>query len=335
MVGVLVILMLVELYAPVTPWVRWGPIDAVLGEAYDATQTAPVWRVVGSFNREGHRIDFDTTHDGARSSGTASVDGLRLEFREVDSHLYVRAGADFWRTTPDRYLLRVFADRWVRPHASVSSPVFDVTRAGWSVHRPRRLLSQAVPTLSGWSRGEMETLHRVRAARFESARWTVWISTARPLRILRIASKPLLGEPEPSDVRADLSYPGTPSIEAPASFLDGNDLTSLPAYYQVEPNSFRYGTCDLSGCEASLGIRNAHGAHVGPPSKALYTLRHLDGAIIASCEAPIPPIAARQVRVVSCRVSGPGWEAYLRGGSEAMKDAKAEFVVTNPLYDPS
>lgn len=285
---------------------------------------APAVHVQGAFNRDGHPFQVDVTIDrNGDSQGTVVSDGSRVEERYVGGHGYALAGQDFW--SGQGKLAAFFAGRWV----TGSDQLDDLTTTS---------LSRSLALLDVARRGS--TFDRVsRTARVRGVAAIVlsdrsgdlYVSTASPMRFLRLVSSPTYRTADGiADVDVDLGFPPAQVVQAPSPLVNTDDPTTLPAQYVVDDSSLQHGhDCDVgSTCTVSVAVVNQRGPQFGPASADVHLVRD-DGSDLGTCTVAIRPAAHGQSQTVSCTVSGSAWVAFTRVGGRY----RAEVTVHNPLYD--
>lgn len=284
---------------------------------------APVVHVTGGFSHDGHPYKIDVTiGKSGDSQGTVTADGTKVEYRYTGGHPYVLAGQEYW--TGETRLASFLAGKWV------TSPDIgaDLTTAGMS--RSLALLDLAKPGVTFTKRTRTARVNGVPADVLSDRGGDVYISTAKPTRFLRLVTSPAYRTPDGvTDVRVDLDYPASASVQAPSPVVDTEDPATLPAQYAVEPNSFSFGTCQSSaGCTVSAVVRNRAGPQVGSPT-AEFQLTRADGGDLGRCTAAIRAAGHDQTETVSCTVSGTAWAAFTRVGGRYL----GTVSVHNPFYD--
>lgn len=300
--------------------------DQLATEATRSFTSAQVVHRSGSFTRANHHYTVELSENKrGDAQGFVTQDGVRFELRAVDGRAYVRAGQDYWKTTSDAQLARVFDGQWV--YSSVVS--VDVSEA---------VLRESLSALSlldvhgtGLKQGPRTRVGGADALRLTDARGDVYVSASSPVRILRIVTRPGYTTGDGlSDVDLRFDYPSALRVAKPEAFLDPEDPRTLPALFLVEPDSLRFTNCTgtSAGCGLSATVRNRRGQSGGQP-RADFHLTRDGGADLGSCSAPIEPVPYDQTEDVSCTVSGPAFTAFQRAGGHI----NAAIKVYNPIYD--
>lgn len=307
-----------------------GPLDLrsqgasmELAAAVHHYAEAPAVHETGVFSHDGHRYQIDVTIGrGGDSQGTVVADGRRVEYRYSGGHAYVLAGQDFWSSDPK---LAVFlAGRWV------TSPDLLTSLSTAALTRSVALLDLARPGTTFTRRGRPTRISGVGAEPLIDHAGDLYVSTSPPTRFLRLVSSPSYRTADGiTDVRVDLDYPASPTVQAPSPVVDTDDQATLPAQYAVEPDSFAFGACETtSGCAVSAAVRNRRGPQVSSPT-AEFQLTRADGGDLGRCTAPIRPAGHDQTETVSCTVSGQAWVQFSRVGGRYL----GSVTVHNPFYD--
>ncbi|HEY4025716.1 MAG TPA: hypothetical protein VGO86_04735 [Candidatus Dormibacteraeota bacterium] len=278
----------------------------------------------GVFSRDGHewQIDITVTRDGD-GQGTVVADARKLEYRYAGGRAYVLAGQDYWSSKGR--LATFFAGRWV----TSSDLLTEVSTS--SLSRSLSLLDVARPGLTFTHRGQPTRIGGVPAVALSDKNGDLYVSTAAPVRFLRLVSSPSYRTADGiTDVRIDLDYPAGLSVQAPSPVVDTNDPSTLPAQYTADGGSLGRGRdCDVgSTCTVSVTVTNQRGPQVGSPSAEIQLTRE-DGSDLGHCSAPIQPVAHQQAETVSCTVSGRAWVDFTRVGGRY----QAGVTVHNPFYD--
>jgi hypothetical protein len=300
--------------------------DQLATEATRSFASAPVVHRSGSFTRANHHYAVELSESKrGDAQGLVTQDGLRFELRSVDGRAYVRAGQDYWKTTSDAQLARVFDGQWV--YSSVVS--VDVSEA---------VLRESLSALSlldvhgtDLRKGPRTRVGSADAVRLTDARGDVYVSASTPVRILRIVSKPGYTTSDGlSGVDLRFDYPSTLSVTKPEAFLDPENPRTLPALFLVETDSLRFTNCTSTsaGCAMTATVRNRRGQSGGQP-RADFHLTRDGGGDLGSCSAPIKPVPYDQTQEVSCTVSSPAFAAFQRAGGHI----NAAIKVYNPIYD--
>jgi hypothetical protein len=285
---------------------------------------APAVHERGVFSRDGHQSTVDITiARGGDGQGTVVTDAKRLEYRFVGGKGYVMAGQDYWSS--QGRLAPFLAGRWV------TSPkvLADVSTA--SLSRSLSLLDGARPGLTFTHRGQPTRIGGVPAVALSDRSGDLYVSTAAPVRFLRLVSSPSYRTADGvTDVRVDLDYPEAAGVQAPSPVVDTGDPSTLPAQYTANDNSLGHSRdCDVgSTCTLSVGVTNQRGPQLGAPSAELRLTRE-DGSDLGHCSAPIGAVAYQQSETVTCTVSGRAWVDFTRVGGRY----QASVAVHNPFYD--
>lgn len=284
---------------------------------------APVLHVTGGFSRDGHPYRVDVTiGKSGDSQGTVVAGGTKVEYRSTGGHTYVLAGQDYWAS--DGPLAAYLAGKWV----AGSDTVTDLTTD--SMRQSLALLDLVRPGVTFTRRGRATHVNGVPAEPLSDRNGDLYVSTAGPTRFLRmVSSRGYRTADGIADVRVDLDYPASLSVQAPGPVVDRDDPSTLPARYGVVADSFTFGACSAAtGCTVSAAVRNNRGPQVGSPT-AVFQLTRADGGDLGSCTAAIRPISYNGTETVSCTVSGPAWTAFTHVGGRY----QGTVTVRNPFYD--
>jgi hypothetical protein len=308
-----------------------GPLDLRaqvarqdLSAALDRYSNAPAVHVRGAFDRDGHPYQVDVTIDkNGDSQGTVVSDGTKVEERYVGGHAYALAGQDFW--SGQGKLAAFYANRWV----TSSDQLADLTTP--SLSRSLALLDVARPGASFGRVSRTARVGGVAAVVLSDTYGELYVSTAAPMRFLRLVSSPRYRTADGiADIDVDLGFPPAQVVQAPSPLVSTDDPTTLPAQYVVDESSIQHGhDCDVgSTCTISVAVVNQRGPQFGPASAEVHLVRD-DGSDLGTCTVAIGPAAHGQSQTVSCTVSGSAWVAFTRVGGRY----RAEVTVQNPLYD--
>jgi hypothetical protein len=293
-----------------------------LAGAADHFATAQVVHVTGSFKHDGHPYQVDVViARGGDSQGTVTLDGRKLQYRYAGGHTYVMAAQDFW--APQGRLAPFLADKWA------TSPDLLRQLSTAALSRPLALLDRA-RSGGAFTRGPTTRIGGVAAQALSDRKGEVYVSTAAPRRFLRaVSSASYRSADGVTDVRIDLDYPGSLSVQSPSPVVDTEEPATLPAQYVVESDTFDFVSCETSsGCTVSAVVRNHRGPQVGSPT-AEFSLTRADGGDLGRCTAAIRPAGFDRVETVSCTVTGSAWVQFARAGGRYL----GTVTVHNPFYD--
>jgi hypothetical protein len=143
--------------------------------AKDAFTSARAFRMKGAGNDGSEQIAFDIHFGESSSDGSMTVAGLRVQLRYVRPDIYMKAGADFWKSvggvgvTPsakDQAALALLRDKWVHLRAGSAG----LAQLGQFAIR-EKFLAQAgsEDPSTTYSKGPSTTINGVLAVSFKAS----------------------------------------------------------------------------------------------------------------------------------------------------------------------
>jgi len=301
------------------------PASQYVGQALDHWAATRVIHETGTFSMDGHRYKLDVTEQRqGDAQGTVTIDDKSVQYRYVGGRTFVLGAQDWWTSRTDPKLSGYLAGKWA------TTPTEADELSTTTLVRSLSMLDQALPGQSFGQKGAATRVDGVAAVKLSDGSGDVYVSTSRPVRFVRLVSSSSYRTADGvSEVKVDLDYPGSLSVQPPDPVVNTDDPKTLPARYAEEPGSFKFSSCDsASGCTVTATMRNQGGPQVGDPS-AEFRLNRIDGGDLGGCTAPIRPVANDQTEDVSCRISGQAWTDFTRAGGRY----QGKVTVHNPFYD--
>ena len=178
-------------------------------------------------------------------------------------------------------------------------------------------------------RGAARSIDGRPAVALSRAGTTWWVTQQRPVVLVGLRT-PVQGGLQDLDLtmrRSNAPADLTGQLGTP---VDPNDPATMPALYQVvNVVQQNQGNCTDVVCGFNVTVVNQEGTAAGPGVVTVATYADQSStAVLADCTVDVPTgLGTNQSAVISCGVSGPGWEAYA-ASSFYVRAA----VTSNPPY---
>lgn len=301
--------------------------DALFAEAMENLDRAPVLDLTSiSLSRGATSLVGSLEADRhGNAELRVTLGGSYVEAVVVGGRTYARADKPFWATRVDAALAKVLAGRWVVAPGDPLEPYLgELTRPG-ALGAPFRLTHREL------ARQPPTTLEGKPVVKLTNRVGDVYLTATRPTLVLRLAYA--AGFTDSSgirDLRADLAYPKTLQVTAPAEPLDPSNPSTLPARFLYVGPDTSFPPCDPAACRLGATVRNEGGKSVGQATLT-FSAHSADGSQdLGSCTTPIPPIDNGRTETVSCTIVSPALQAYYNSGRSSFRYLPS---IHNPIWD--
>ncbi|MBO0693033.1 MAG: hypothetical protein J2P58_09060, partial [Acidimicrobiaceae bacterium] len=321
-------------FARATP--RPNPTASVPGAAALANAAVDEWgrsaaeHFRGTFSASGIPISVDvnlafgSSGDGL-GSGTAS--NAPFQYLSSGQTPYLK-GQSFWQTyyngQPDQQQLA----RGYQENFTVASGN-NVALAIGQLPNLAGAVAKLSSDLQDVHRGAVRTIDGRRAVALTQGDTTWWVTEREPVALVGLRT-PVQGGLQNVDLTMQESRAPTDLAGQLGTPVDPNRLSTMPARYEViRVQVQNQNNCTNTVCGFNVTVLNEAGAAAGQGVVTVSTFpNQASTKVLADCTAKIPTsLGNNQTAVVTCGVSGPGWQGY--AGTEFAYNAK---VTSNPPY---
>jgi hypothetical protein len=266
----------------------------------------PGLRYAGTLTVQGRpvQVRLTVTRSGlATGTLTAGAGAVRAELVAVDGATYVKGGTAFWQSySGEAARTASFAGRWAKVPSALSglADIEDLLAPG--------AITKKLNETSGGSR--TENIGGTPAYRVKTSDADYFVSAAAPYRLVRVRAS---GRGGPELAVSPLVQPALafselrPRVAALGRAGDPG--------LRFQPGNPRFVNCtdNLTGCTMRVPatLTSPEGTDPVGARAAVRATITAEGRTLGSCSASAPVPAGRNLEL-SCKVGGPGWQAWLR-----------------------
>lgn len=300
------------------------------GAGVDSWGTGPAEHFQGTLSASGISLSVDVNLAfGSDPAGLGSGTANNVPFQYLSSGetIYLK-GQSFWQSyysgqSQQQTLAKGYQESYtVATGNNVALAIGQLTSLGGAV-------AQLSSDQQSVHRGGLRTIGGRQAVALTRAGTTWWVTDRAPVALVGLTSPTqgglqtldltMQGSNAPGDLTGQLATPVDPSNPA-----------TMPALYQVvNVVQQNQSNCTDVVCGFNVTVSNQEGAAAGQGVITVATYADQSSTtVLADCTVDVPTgLGTNQTAVISCGVSGPGWEAYA-GGSFYVRAT----VTSNPPY---
>src|SRR5262245_41429269 len=157
--------------------------ESLLGQAMEHWDRTPVIHETGTFSLDGHHYELDVTEDRrSDGQGTVGIDGQHAQYRYVAGRTFLLADQGWWTSHGQPRLAAFLAGKWT----TTAEAAVDLSTP--ALARSLSLLDRAIPGHAFTQKGAPTRVDGVAAVRLSDSSGAVYVSTAKPVRFLRLVS---------------------------------------------------------------------------------------------------------------------------------------------------
>lgn len=300
-------------------------------QAVNAWGSGPAERFQGTFSASGIALSVDVSLAFGSSGagiGTGTANNVPFSFLLSGQNAYLK-GQSFWQTyyngqSQEQTLARGYQGNYtVADDNNVALAIAQLPSLAGAV-------SQLSSDMATVHRGGARTISGKPAVALVQGTTTWWVTEQRPAALVGLQT-PVQGGLQNVDLtmQASGSAP-TDLTEQLGTPVDPNNPATMPAMYQVVSVAVQnQSNCTNTVCGFNVTVLNQFGAPAGQGVVTVSTYANQTSTkVLADCTAKIPTsLGTNQTTVVTCGVSGPGWQGY--AGTQFAYKAD---VTSNPPY---
>ncbi len=275
---------------------------------------APGVRVAGTVvDGSGQDLTLDVRLlDSGEGRGVLKKAGKQAEVMVVEDATYVRAPAAWWGSDARAQL---YKNVWVK--VAETEPGLDLATALRPGALGKRLLQTFGKARLGSTKPEVSTLDGVEVEKISTPDGDLFVTTAKPYRVVKVVGKAVTGADPSRSERAELTVTPADDDEAAAFAADvanGVRVLAKGAYdslVRIDATTKISGACNVAGCTMRWNVTNASGAAATVVMRAsVHTNRELGKCITAP--RPVAPDASLPV---ACRITSKAWSDFYRSAT--------------------
>lgn len=301
------------------------------GEAVNDWGNGAAEHFQGTLSASGIALSVDVTLAFGSSGaglGTGTANNAPFQFLSSSRTAYLK-GQSFWQTyytgqSQEQLMAKGYQENFtVADNNNVALAIAQLPNLAGAV-------SELSSDMHSVRRGAPRTIGGRSAIALSEGDTTWWVTRQRPVALVGLKT-PVQGGLQNVDLTMQASSSAPTDLTGQlGSPVDPNNPSTMPALYQaVDVTVADQNNCTNVGCGFNVTVLNQEGPAAGQGVVTVSTYANQTSTnVLAACTANIPSgLGTNQTTVVTCRVSGPGWQAY-SGTRFAYKAA----VTSNPPY---
>lgn len=310
--GGFIVLLVVAIALAATGVFSGSPLDTPVGRIRAAAQSLSAARAVkldGTFTSGADRLEGDLrVTRGGRAMGDLTWNGEEADLLVADDTMYVKAGAEFWRSENPISLsgtAQTDPDRWGKlSFHTLSLDIRSELKPSALADRMRRVGDYGI-------RDSAETTYKGRRAlKITTSNGRFYVSSGDDPKLLRIEQTyPRIH----ADVTEETNAQATPTIDdlrtRVRQLKDSYDNSQLPRAEEV-----KFGSCGGSGCTLRSRVWSTRGsaASVRIEVRMWLTATTRTGRKLGECTTTATVDSIKSVWA-SCRVTDRAWKSFHSG----------------------